>query len=280
VALIPPSFLDCVVAIGFPNQQGVRYAATGFLYGRFEEPSEEGADGTYRVFLVTNRHVLQGQTAAILRFNPGPGETAREFPADLKLGGTDLWVGHPDGAVDVGVLLLNVQLLVQENIPISLFGDDKHVLFHSDADAQRLTEGDGVFIIGFPMGQIGNERNYAIVRGGCLARIRDSLAGHASSFLVDSFIFPGNSGGPVIIKPEVVSIGGTQPLGIAKLIGIVSSYIPYQDVAVSQQTQRPRIIFEENSGLAQVIPVDRVREAVEHAVKVIRERERTSETGG
>src|SRR5690606_36629166 len=131
--------------------------------------------------------------------------------------------------------------------------------------AQHMHEGDGVYIIGFPMGLIGAHRNYAIVRGGCVARIRDSLAGTASTFLVDSFIFPGNSGGPVVAKPEVMSITGTQALGSAKLTGIITGYLPYRDVAVSQQTQRPRIIFEENSGLAQVLPVDRVREAVEHA---------------
>ena len=35
------------------------------------------------------------------------------------------------------------------------------------------------------------------------------------------------------------------------------------DIAVSQQTHRPRIVFEENSGLAEVIPIDRVNETIE-----------------
>lgn len=49
----------------------------------------------------------------------------------------------------------------------------------------------------------------------------------------------------------------------AALIGIVKSYIPFQDVAISQQTKRPRVIFEENSGLANVETVDKILETIE-----------------
>ena len=35
---------------------------------------------------------------------------------------------------------------------------------------------------------------------------------------------------------------------------MVSSFIPYRDVAISAQTKRPRIIFEENAGLCNVVP--------------------------
>jgi hypothetical protein len=41
-----------------------------------------------------------------------------------------------------------------------------------------------------------------------------------------------------------------------RVIGIVSSYIPYQDAAISPQTKRPRIVFEENSGLTSVVPTE------------------------
>jgi hypothetical protein len=43
----------------------------------------------------------------------------------------------------------------------------------------------------------------------------------------------------------------------------VSSYIPYVDVAVSQQTKRPRITFEENSGLTQIFPVEAITQATQ-----------------
>ncbi len=42
------------------------------------------------------------------------------------------------------------------------------------------------------------------------------------------------------------------------MLGLVASYLPYRDVAISQQTGRVRLVSEENSGLARVIPIDLV----------------------
>ena len=46
---------------------------------------------------------------------------------------------------------------------------------------------------------------------------------------------------------------------------MVKSYIPYQDTAVSQQTGRTRITFEENSGLAAVEGVQAIIETIASA---------------
>jgi hypothetical protein len=48
---------------------------------------------------------------------------------------------------------------------------------------------------------------------------------------------------------------------------MVRAYEPYQDVAVSVQTKRPRIIFEENSGLTDVIPMDDVEDTIHVAMR-------------
>jgi hypothetical protein len=122
-------------------------------------------------------------------------------------------------------------------------------------------------VLGFPMGNVGVERNYVVVRQGAIARIRDSIAGTVKQFLIDATVFPGNSGGPVVTRPEITSIKGTKPLHEANLIGVVASYLPYQDIAISTQTRRPRIIFEENSGLTSVVPIDRVVEAVDAKIE-------------
>ena len=84
-----------------------------------------------------------------------------------------------------------------------------------------------------------------------------------ATFLLDSFIFPGNSGGPVVSKPELVSIQGAKPaITQAYLIGVVQGFRPYIDVAISSQTKRPRVTFEENSGLAEVIPAEYIQETI------------------
>jgi hypothetical protein len=89
--------------------------------------------------------------------------------------------------------------------------------------------------------------------------------------MIDATVFPGNSGGPVVSKPEVVSIQGTKSHDSAYLIGIRASYVPYIDVATSQQTQRPRVTFEENSWLANVYSVDCINEAIAKAQAAVAE---------
>lgn len=43
---------------------------------------------------------------------------------------------------------------------------------------------------------------------------------------------------------------------------MVKGYLTYSDMAVSQQTGQLRTIFQENSGLAEVIPIDYVNETI------------------
>lgn len=47
-----------------------------------------------------------------------------------------------------------------------------------------------------------------------------------------------------------------------RLIGLVLGSISYVDIAVSQQTKKPRITFEDNAGLTIVIPADAVLELI------------------
>lgn len=130
-----------------------------------------------------------------------------------------------------------------------------------------VSEGDGVFVLGFPQGNIGTEnRNFAIVRQGCIARVQDWLSKERQNILIDAPVYPGNSGGPVVLKPEPTAIQNTKSNNRASLIGMVESYIPYQDIAISPQTGRPRVVFEENSGLANVIPGDVILETIEGAL--------------
>lgn len=264
MALLAPKFLDCVVAIGFPiSDESIRWAATGFFLGRFAGNDEEGRK-QYRVFLVTNRHVFEGKNLAKVRFNPDAESPAGEY--DLPLvdnEGTPLWKAHDDNEIDVCIVPIDAGKLQSEGIRVSFFNDDNQVLNLAQCNDLGVCEGDGVYVLGFPMGLVGEQRNYAIVRFGAIARIRDALHGVSKEYLVDILIFPGNSGGPAIIRPEVTAIQGTKPVNATFLIGIVSGYVPYQDVALSQQTGRPRIVFEENSGLASVHPIDYLIEIID-----------------
>lgn len=252
MALIPRHFQHSIVAIGVPiNNNGTNWIGTGFLYAKLITGSTN-----YNVFLVTNKHVFSNLRTVILRFDSSTGGTL-SFNVPLYGNSSALWTGHVDPEIDVAVLPINANVLNSLGAHYGVFKSDQDVLLLSSAIAQRdLIEGDGIFVMGFPMGLVDVQANIAITRQGAIARIRDCLAGRSKSFLVDSPVYPGNSGGPVILKPEIVSIQGTNAISAAYLLGVVASYIPYMDSAISRQTGRNRIIFEENSGLTNIFPVD------------------------
>ena len=48
---------------------------------------------------------------------------------------------------------------------------------------------------------------------------------------------------------------------------MVKGYMPYTDSAFSRQTGKVRVTFEENSGLAIVIPVESIQTAIAEHLK-------------
>jgi len=268
MALIPRFFLDCVVAIGVPtkkeqDKEQTKWIASGLLYGDFWKI--ENKQKTYRIYLVTNHHVFNGLEEITLRFNPTEKQPAKQYSLHLLDTSSQkpLWTPHPNPKIDIAVTTINIDLLKKEGIQFAWFQSDQHVATLDKIAELGITEGDFVYTLGFPMALVGPERNYVIVRSGNIARIQDAIDRRSNEFLIDTFTFPGNSGGPVVTKPEVVAITGTKAVSSGYLVGVIQSYVPYQDVAISAQTHQPRVIFEENSGLTAVIPIDFVKEAIE-----------------
>ena len=298
-ALVPPQFSDAVVALGsmqpiplpgqiaLPGQPCVwATEGTGFLYGSLSENDPDPSKRKYTVFLVTNRHVIEehAATLAIAKINrtaplpPGPNcdtepktedsISIRLNPLQYSLQGQkfDLplkdWFFHTNPNIDIAVYPLNGEFLKEKGL-LGLFFTSDQITYNKELlKSNGVAAGDGVFVLGFPMNLAGIQRNYVIVRQGCIARLSEMLDGKSPSFLIDAFIFPGNSGSPVVLKPEITSIYGTKVQSKASLIGIVKSYQPYTDIAFSPQSKRPRISFEENSGLAEVLPVDDIDETI------------------
>jgi len=126
---------------------------------------------------------------------------------------------------------------------------------------KNLEVGAHVLILGFPMGLRSERYTTAIARSGIVAR------SDSDELMLDSFVFPGNSGGPVVYSPWIkIGANLTSPLiNDERIAGVVVDYIPYEDVAVSLQTKKPRIIFEENSGLCHAVPADKILELINRA---------------
>lgn len=125
----------------------------------------------------------------------------------------------PHRQIDIAVIGINAPLLQEHGINVSIFRSDEHLLTLPSAQEAGVGEGDGVFSLGFPMGLVGQERNFVIVRQGVIARISDAYARSSDEILLDMSIFPGNSGGPVVTRPEIVAIGGSKAFDRAMLLG-------------------------------------------------------------
>ena len=102
-----------------------------------------------------------------------------------------------------------------------------------------------------------------IIRSGIISLINDD-----KTFYIDGPAFPGNSGSPLFLKPSLRRVG-EKDINLAnnsldwKFVGIIGSYVPYREVAISTQTGRPRVIFEENTGLSKVWSVDFIKQIEE-----------------
>jgi len=271
-AVIPPFFVDSVVAIGHNEQNSVGSPtwvteASGFLYGYLIQDDPDPVKRFYEVYLITNRHrhVIQNHATVFVRLNSKqPSGRGQVFDAPV-IGehGASSWFAHGDPNVDIAGVRIDWKLLQDRGIDFAFMTSDTNA-----ADTKKMAEigvsaGDSVFVLGFPMNLAGQQRNYVIVRPGAIARVSDLIESAAPILLIDSHVFPGNSGGPVILQPSAIAIEGTKRNHTAYLLGVVKSFIPYVDVAISPQTQRARVTFEENSGLAEVVPIDRINEAIE-----------------
>lgn len=257
MSLIPPFYMNTVVAIGFKSapEAEISWSASGFFYAKLLK--QQGNDRSLAAYLVSNCHVLSGQKEIYLRLNPQGKEDAIEVPLSL-----DTVSLHPK--VDVGVVPIDFNVLLKHKLNASCFENDRHAANLETMTRIGVSEGDSVFVLGFPMSVVGpgDRRNAVLVRHGSIARLRDMLDRASPSFLVDTFVFPGNSGGPVVLKPEAFAIEGTKKMESALLVGIVAANVFFKDTAVSTQTKRPRIIFEDNAGLGVVYPVDYIDECI------------------
>lgn len=278
MTILPPSHLDKVVAIGQKQQNGqTKWCATGFLLGHLEKGSDENRQ--YSVWLVTNKHVLHEKKHIIVRFNMANSQKSKEYTIDLYIEPTKpIWFCHTDQNIDIALIQLNPEVLRKDGILFCYFQDDLETATLDDMNQKGLSEGDSIFVLGYPLGFVDQYKNFVFVRNGIISRIQDAYLHMRGSYIIDSSIYPGNSGGPVVSRPEIAAVAGTEACNQSLLIGVVNSYIPFDDVAISTQTQKPRVVFQENSGLANVIPVDYLTEIIEISRKCEERKHTDSET--
>lgn len=266
MAILPQTYTEATVVLGVATHSSqVTWFATGFIVGRYEG-LDETEQKKYTTYLITNKHVVQNHNALHLQFNSATGTSLST--TTLRKGKHLNYSEHPDQEIDIIANRINVNGAIENGAIVSFFQLDDQALNKAAMKSTGVTEGTLVYALGFPVslddGLVDSISKAPVCRLGCVSRIEHLYHNNnAKFFIIDAATYPGNSGGPVINRPEIISITNTPQNDTANLIGIVSAYIPYREQLMSTQTQRIRMVNEENSGLTVVYPVDYIAEVVE-----------------
>jgi hypothetical protein len=180
------------------------------------------------LFLVTNKHVVQGATNGRYFFTLSDGQSpqiGQRF--DIQMNQFEqLWFRHPDPEIDVAVMPLVPVLQQIEKLGKSVFCRAiTHDLIPNAEQMSGLDAIEEVVFIGYPNGIFDSKNLMPVVRRGTTAtHIQIDYEGKPL-FLIDASVFPGSSGSPVLI----VNTGGYSDKGgfvvgnRVLFLGIISS---------------------------------------------------------
>lgn len=239
-------WLKSVIAIEQRDSEGSqRFAGTGFV---IVHPDNQ------RLLLITAAHVVRNKSGdlkqglAYVRADTNlPQGTVTD--ESLSTAGLGAWFFSSDNDVALRAFGTPTTAPPISPIPLSVFL----------SDPAQLQVGATLLILGFPMGL--RLQGYEAV----IARSAMVSSKGPKYVLLEAFVFPGNSGGPVVYAPSI-KMGDTftnKLLNEERLVGIVKNYIPYEDVAISKQTRETRVIFQENSGLSDMVPASAILDLLE-----------------
>lgn len=235
-------WLDAVVSIEITvNAADPIPAGTGFLVGTENK----------RILLVTAKHLILDKNRQVrydlaYRFNDNSNKSVLITDKDMEKSGMGQWfISVPNDLACRFVVLKDTSRITV--IPQHYF-----------LSGQAVQAGTPILILGFPLGlrSLGNAN--PIARGGVVARA------DKTGIIADAFVFPGNSGGPVLYTP-LVKVGEplTSPvINEERLVGLVYGLIPYLDPVASEPGNSRTIFFERNSGLTKVLSADAIAELI------------------
>ena len=253
----------------------MRKGATGFLYGYPSRKKQSDENSDFRLWLVTCAHVIEtvmnlGHENILVRMNKSIHGEMKTFNIPLNDGQNYAWHFHPN--MDVAVIASSPDDFESKGVDWEIFASGRNSLTKDECVQFGLSEGDGVFILGFPVGWREGKQDYPVVRHGVLAQVQGWFSGDHDTFLVDGSGFPGNSGGPVVTVPQVAAITGTRLNSRSDLIGMVSKgknykIMPKEPHGLEEWADLIKQLgLRESADLIEVVPVDAIDETIQLAM--------------
>ena len=190
--------------------------------------SYQGDDDTEELFLVTNKHVLEGGFYAhfyLTEIRDGKPVIGKPFAIKTDFI-QDQFHGHPDPEVDIAIYPLAWQLdLIGKSGVKGYFMKVSADIVASSEEVEAMDAVMEVIFIGYPNG-IFDEVNYTpIIRTGTTATpVQLDFSGRPV-FLIDASVFPGSSGSPVFSYERSFDGG----IVAVRLLGIVAEVFTQED---------------------------------------------------
>lgn len=188
--------------------------ASGFFFDR---------DG--RLFLVTSSHVLQDEASGHLpdRIEIELHTSAHDlsniaiFSIPLFAQGAKLWRKGLDsaGSVDIAVIEISIDRLPEQTL-LRAFN-----VSHLHADDEDVAIGDGLTVIGFPLGFHDTVHYLAVARSASIASAYGVRFQRQGYFLTDARTHRGSSGSPVLRRRRLAQSG--RSLHAWQLLGVHST---------------------------------------------------------
>ncbi len=255
-------FLNSTVLVKYQVDATHESRGTGFLI--WAPVGSSPNEASYKVFLVTNKHVLppeHGATNITMRVAVRlEGLNTEVKDVTIRILGVDgkylKKVGlHPDPTIDVAVVQVTSDLTREHADIISRVNETRKAvttdLLVARADLKEVGIGIGtqIYLLGYPNGIYDPHNVSPILRIGIIAtdphedfafnpelREEYGLPPKIPGFLIDANVFPGSSGSMVIRRTNISP--GYSPGGrysVAYILGIVSGSIPIDDLGGKQR---------------------------------------------
>ena len=256
-------------------------SGTGF----FVTYEVEGYEGGPSLFLVTNKHVIEGSSKCEIRFTrskasfieggaPGPDEPIVGDIVRVEV--KSRWYGHPRDDVDVAIMPVFKDLFsVPGYHPFIKAFSPSHMNLE-DPNSPNVAQ-DIVFA-GYPEQLHDTGSNLPIIRSGITATHPDVDYRGLPVFLIDGSVFPGSSGSPVVILHTTMRANRERRYTTrydATFLGILAS-VYTSEMEVTQVGQlllaggRPSFTARQMMDLGIVFKARTIFETIERALYVAR----------
>lgn len=263
MATIQEQLLFTTLRIERLDSQGkLESIGTGFLL------THQVGEDAYKVYLISNKHVLAGAASIAITFTKSKdgeadvGNTLRLPIANVAAN----VVGHPDPDVDIAILACtNLFNLLPNQLYFKAASYDMLATF----DEPELSIAENVYFVGYPDNRYDTTNNLPLIRTGLIASHPKYNFNGKPVFIIDAQVFPGSSGSPVYIDLTYENMKNGQIVvgkRTVKLLGIVSATMVRNNQLKAIQTAT-NFVTQEVLGLGIVFKSTAIKELIDSMPK-------------